>query len=322
MAAAKKQRQRLELQAAKGVVPWTQLNPKDYNFRSWAARGSKELLRAGCVYEYVRESRKLRCLLVLINSAFQKAKQAEKTGSRPPLQGLQFLSWSFERLRWKDALLQLGGWFGWLRKFTDQLANNKSFAELCQENRDQLNASLSTLPRYFLSPKAVELALPGFNDSLVEPRLLSPAQALDARHRNIENDVIITIRIRLRDFTNKEIGRAMEEFACMLRPSTEKEPTRKGTGRKDSPRSWLDALSAMRLASWYPIYPPDSRAGLQTVRGGLTAVDHSMRSDLVAKSQSMKAIFIHTSVERTRLLKLFSSVNRQRTHNRGPKGKV
>jgi hypothetical protein len=225
-------------------------------------------------------------------------------------------------LRWKDALLQLGGWFGWLRKFTDQLANNKSFAELCQENRDQLNASLSTLPRYFPSPKAVELALPGFNDSLVEPRLLSPAQALDARHRNIENDVIITIRIRLRDFTNKEIGRAMEEFACMLRPSTEKEPTRKGTGRKDSPRSWLDALSAMRLASWYPIYPPDSRAGLQTVRGGLTAVDHSMRSDLVAKSQSMKAIFIHTSVERTRLLKLFSSVNRQRTHNRGPKGKV
>ena len=81
MAAAKKQRQRLELQAAKGVVPWTQLNPKDYNFRSWAARGSKELLRAGCVYEYVRESRKLRCLLVLINSAFQKASRQRKRGA-------------------------------------------------------------------------------------------------------------------------------------------------------------------------------------------------------------------------------------------------
>jgi hypothetical protein len=63
---------------------------------------------------------------------------------------------------------------------------------------------------------------------------------------------VITVRIRLRDFNNREIGRAMEELASMLRPSTEKEPTRKGTGKRDTPRSWLDSLSAMRLASHYP----------------------------------------------------------------------
>ena len=50
----------------------------------------------------------------LINSAFQKAIQAERTRTRPPFQGLQFLSLSFEGLRYKDALLWLGGWFGWL----------------------------------------------------------------------------------------------------------------------------------------------------------------------------------------------------------------
>jgi hypothetical protein len=267
------QQEELQRWAADRVKPWRELKSADYNFRSWAAQGSKELLRAGCVYEYARESRKLRCLLVLINSAFQKAKQAEKTQSPPPFCGLQFLSLSFEGLRYKDALLQLGGWFGWLRMFTEELANNKSFAELCKENRAQLDESLSTLPEYFYAPRAVELAFPPFNESLFEPRLLWPWQAPDVRHRNTENDVIITIRIRLRDFTNREIGKAMEGLASMLRPSTEKEPTRKGTGKRDSPRSWLDALSALRLASWYPVYPPDSRAGLQTIRGGLTALD-------------------------------------------------
>jgi len=78
----------------------------------------------------------------------------------------------------------------------------------------------------------------------------------DARHRNIENDVIITIRIRLRDFTNKEIGKAMEGLASMLRPSTEKEPTRQGTGKRNSPGSWLNALAAMRLASRHPKTSP------------------------------------------------------------------
>src|SRR5215475_8174628 len=80
--ATPKQQRRSEFQAAKRVVPWSGLNPNDYNFRSWAAQGKKELLRAGCVYEYARESRKLRSLFVLINSAFEKARQAEKTQSR------------------------------------------------------------------------------------------------------------------------------------------------------------------------------------------------------------------------------------------------
>ena len=129
------QQQRSEFQPDKRVVPWTRLSPNDYNFRRWAAPGSKELLRAGCVYEYARESRKLRCLLVLINLAFQKASQAEKTHSRPPFEGLGFLSLSFKGLRYRDALLGLWGWFGWLRKFTDQLADNKSFADLYKKTK-------------------------------------------------------------------------------------------------------------------------------------------------------------------------------------------
>ena len=243
----------LELEAAERVAPWTQLHADDYAFRSWATNGSTELLRAGRVYELARESRKLRCLLVLINSAFQKSREAENTQEKSrSFHGLQFLSWSFQGLRYKDALLELGGWFGWLRIFTAQLADNKSFAELCKADEKQLTDSLKILPRYFHAPKAVEIALPDSSDHLLEPRILSSAQSPDARYRNVENDVVITVRIRLRDYTNKEIGQAMEVIAAMLRPSTEKELTRKGTSKRDSSRSWLDALSAMRLASYYP----------------------------------------------------------------------
>jgi hypothetical protein len=38
----------------------------DYDFR-WIKGASKGLLEAGCIYEYARESRKLRCLLVLMD---------------------------------------------------------------------------------------------------------------------------------------------------------------------------------------------------------------------------------------------------------------
>jgi hypothetical protein len=55
--------------ATKRVKPWGKPQKDDYEFRSWAKDASKELLEAGCIYEYARESRKLRCLLVLITEA-------------------------------------------------------------------------------------------------------------------------------------------------------------------------------------------------------------------------------------------------------------
>jgi hypothetical protein len=209
---------------------------------------------------------------VLINSAFEKERQAEQSQEQSrPSHGLQFLRFSFEGLRYRDALLQLGGWFGWLRNFTNELADNTSFADL---NQNRVNESLDTLPRYFHAPKAVELAFPDLAERLIEPRLLWPSQALDVHHRNIENDIIITIRIR-RDFTNQEIGKAMEEWARILRSSAEKEPTRKGTGKRDSPRSWLSALSAMRLAAYHPKTSPSEsvrRSKKTSTRGTGTAL--------------------------------------------------
>ena len=52
--------------AAERVPPWGKVQKDDYDFRSWMKKGAREeLLSAGCLYEYARESLIFRCLLVL-----------------------------------------------------------------------------------------------------------------------------------------------------------------------------------------------------------------------------------------------------------------
>jgi hypothetical protein len=124
--------------ADKQVVPWGRLQTDDYDFRSWAKDASNELLNAGCLYEYARESHQFRSLLST---------------------GFVDLSWS----RWQY----------WLKDFTDQLVANKSFAELLRTSPIKVKESLDALPIYSLLPKAVELAgrymgIPGLQDVLIQ----------------------------------------------------------------------------------------------------------------------------------------------------------
>jgi hypothetical protein len=46
--------------AAERVPPWGKMQKDDYDFRSWIKKGERreELLSAGCLYEYARESHK------------------------------------------------------------------------------------------------------------------------------------------------------------------------------------------------------------------------------------------------------------------------
>ena len=229
----KEEQRQAELEAMRRVVPWAGLRVEDYHFQ-WARTKDKGLLRAGCVYENARESWKLRCLLVLVDAALEK------------VEGMGFLGLDFEGLRYYDVLLRLGGWFGWLRSFTQELADNTPFADLGEK---LVKESLERLPRYFLAPKAVGLAMPS---GLIEPCVLWPWQmpGVDARGRGRENEPGIRLEIRFRDFTDKDIAAAMKELAGSL--CGQEGPQRKGTGKGVSIRSRLDCLSTMRLASHYP----------------------------------------------------------------------
>jgi len=63
----------------------------------------------------------------------------------------------------------------------------------------------------------------------------------------------------------------MEVLASMLGPSTEKEPARKGTGKMDSPPWRLDDFIGNALGVVVSNVSP--QRGLQSVRGGFTALD-------------------------------------------------
>ena len=227
------QRER-ELAAERLVVPWGELRPNDYAFRGWARGGEGVMLLAGCVYENARESWKLRCLLVLIDSCLNE------------VQGMEFLGLSFEGLRYVDALHELGGWFGWLRSFAHELADNVSFAEL---DPVRLRESLEVLPRYFLGRRAVGFSI-GRGEAVL-PRVRLPREILRPGRRDVWVQEM-AIQIRLGEFTNEQIGKEMAALAELLRGDAVAEPQRRGKGKESETLSLLDALSAMRLASHYP----------------------------------------------------------------------
>ena len=63
--------------AAERVSPWGKVQKDDYDFSSWMKKDAREeLLSAGCLYEYARESHKFRCWLVL-----NKRTREERSGT-------------------------------------------------------------------------------------------------------------------------------------------------------------------------------------------------------------------------------------------------
>src|SRR5262245_44919766 len=100
------------------LVPWGKVQTDDYNFRSWARKGSDQLLKAGCFYEFVRESHQFRCLIVL-----RTKRKPKKLLGTIPLMEFKGSSADQEEL-WES------GWAKWLDNFANEIISNKSFAEL------------------------------------------------------------------------------------------------------------------------------------------------------------------------------------------------
>jgi hypothetical protein len=205
--------------AAKHVVPWDKLQRNDYDFQSWTKNASDDLLNAGCCYEYARESHKLRCLLVIC--ALKRKRK---------LTGPLVLKISEYPTRWGTYLIE-SGWERWLSTFTDELASNKSFADLHRTDRTKVKESLKALPSYSVLPKAVE----------------SPGRYVD-----YPGSAILPIQFFWRDYTNKEIGKELAILTGKLRPIEEPEPQRKGKGKPSSIKSALNALSVMRIWERFP----------------------------------------------------------------------
>jgi hypothetical protein len=279
--AADERGRRLETWAANRVKEWHELQENDYNFRSWAKDASKNRLQAGAVYEHARESRKLRCLLALMNPKRPRETwEIVRPGSidgRAPEPGeidsypaeANWLPSSFEDLNERDAERALGDFLYCLCDLADYLADNISFGELFLTKHDELEKAFGGLDKLLRVKREFRYFLPVVD--AVEVATQSEAQQAtvwetvsDAEKRIITGKAcseVIAIQIHWR-FTDSEIMAALKRFIPALRSRDDayKARQRKKGSRLDSIRRALDCLSAMRLASHFPKWPKSSPA--------------------------------------------------------------
>jgi hypothetical protein len=273
------QQKSLETWAADRVKAWADLQENDYDFCSWAKGASRQLLQAGAVYEYARESRKLRCLLALMNPKRpRKAWEIELPGmidgktptadeiASYPAQAF-WMSCSFKGLEIHHAERALGGSLYCLCDLADYLADNISFGELFRTKREDLEKAFGGLDELERVKTEFRCFLP-YEDAVQMATRSGAEQATvlesvsDDKERIICGEAcseVIAVRIHWR-FTDSEIVTALKRFLDAHRPRSEayKARQRKKGSRRNSVQSALDCLSAMRLASYLPktIPPP------------------------------------------------------------------
>jgi hypothetical protein len=204
------------------LTSWGKPQKDDYDFFKsckWTKGASNDLLNAGCLYEYARESHKYRCWLVLRHTP---------TRDRfwlPRLIGLEFERDRSAERNPRNAghnHLFMSGWGRWLDKFALDLIANKSFEKVFSANSSRVLKSLGKVDTDCFYPGAVEL--PGSSTQELYPG---------------SQDVLIRINWRLYD--NEQIGEEMERLARDARPKGAKEPKKKRV------RSDLKALSVLRI---------------------------------------------------------------------------
>jgi hypothetical protein len=227
---------------------------------------------AGCIYEYARESRKLRCLLALMNpnrprEIWEIERPACIDGRTPepgeidgyPPEALWSPS-SFEDLNERDAEHALGGFLYCLAELADYLADNISFGRLLRTKRDELEKTFGGLNelkrvkgrfRYFFPvPEPLE-----WGDGQIA------TDDWDQRIIGKDGSEDLVLRINWH-FTDSEIGEAMKRFAYAHRRPGWKRAGKDARAAKDAGfffedkvnhiESYLDALSVMRIWKRFP----------------------------------------------------------------------
>jgi len=291
----------LQYWACSHLVPWQELQSEDYDFRSWAPKmtGKRRLvLEFGCVYEYARESRKLRGLCALMDP--KRARRDWEVLHRGPGVPPATLPCQFEGLDEHGAEAAIGGWLFVLANLGSALAQNKSFAAVIREiGTERLLKDVASLKgnRSFFSYN-IRIAFEAETFPVAEaceanapwaipdpkkpgkfirakPTLTFAETVFEEQNRAISPDgtEILPLKIAWLESTNAELGQTMEALAETWRPKGCPEPNRRRGGLVTALRAALDGLSAMRLASYYPKTGKGLRPGLQDALRARDAMD-------------------------------------------------
>jgi hypothetical protein len=192
---------------------------------------------------------------------------------------------SFRGLDQERVEEALGGWLCCLADLAPYLNQNVSFAHLYRTKRPELEKVFGGLDKQVRTDGGEPLPLlwnvknahrflmrvpPILFGSESERHLATVQQSAMAGERVMVptgSDTwaeLVTLKVRWGQFTDNEIVAAMKTFVAKWRPTDArcKTPNRqKDAIRRDRLLSWLDALSAMRLASYYPKSSPSSSLG-------------------------------------------------------------
>lgn len=255
-----KQRQELETWARARVRAWERIKLDDYDFREWAldVKQPKGVLEAGTMYEFARESRKLRCFLAVLNPDRERNRW-ETCTSRDPETGevtRDDLGMWFEDLDTQRAESALWGWTNAFSRLADELSENLPFSEVIKTRRDRLEAAVGDLESLSKVNDGMSHFLPfggiGWGYQFMADRAAcfetSFEDAERAKATDSKGEETILLRVSWKSFTDRELGEAMRSFAEENRP-TGFNPPATHDGNKAA-RGWirrLRGLSAMRL---------------------------------------------------------------------------
>lgn len=264
----------LEAEAKSQLIRWSECRSEDCSFHQAGdcsflraevegadrEKQSRELLLAATLYEYARESRKLRGLL------FVSARCAtQRKPYQPPM---------FEGLGEPMADKALGGWFWFLREFAAELKANTSFNQLWRDQRERVEQALwwfpksktgtmrllrpTTLPQGYSFPVppvglAFEVERPNATAwEAVELRRPPKSKGLPERARSFAQDgvEVLVVTVNWGNFDNRTLGESFARLAGRIRPKRCPEPKTQGHNQHSEFLTPLKELAAMRRVSW------------------------------------------------------------------------
>ena len=267
----------LEAEAKSKLKQWSECRTEDVSFHKAAdcsflriavddkddedeKKQSRELLLAATMYEYARESRKLRGLLSV---------SARCASRRKPHQ-----SPVFEGLDEPTADNALGGWFWFLSEFAAELTANTSFNRLWRDQRERVERALwwfaksktgktrllrvTTLPAGYsfpVPPVGLALEAERQNATVWEAVELSQGRKPDGlpeRARSFAQDgvEVLVVKVNWVDFDNRALGESFAPLAGRIRPQKSPGPKAQGHNQHHEFLTPLKDLAAMRQVSW------------------------------------------------------------------------
>ena len=238
------------------MEPWPEkIAREDYDFRSWESDPDIPAVEviAGCMYEYARESYKLRCLIRMMH------RQRRRENARKPEEGV----W-LGKLTPHVAEEALGAWLCFLAELARELAANRSFEWVRREAPQRLKAALASVMwtpakkvktrqfvRHFDPIGGVDWGFAWRADGATCVETFATKRRSRAITRRGEETVLL--RIRWKDVKDAELGKAMEQFARSHRPRRFKE--RATSDGPEAGRGWTGRvwdLCSMRLLAALP----------------------------------------------------------------------